>query len=398
MPVKSLMELAAMACIKNIRGLNGIGDYLPYSSMRQILLKVDNASQLRQIEVNSPQLQGETGEIWIKIIEKDFPLECKANAYKPPTPDKWYRVWEKYKKEHDDALEESQAKLATALAGLRQDKEKNTSKIVERKFLPRAGRVGPKRLGPRDNSSSALTFNLGSRTKTHTGASIMRKVRREVREIATIHGPLSKPTRAGAGASDLKKAPASMVSEHQRASQPQFRTSAQSAVIETQPSSVEQYEKRATVISDSEEEIDDYDHDVAVRKTTKQSSSPHVKTSSTQRQDDTTSTTTTNTNTTNTTTTSRSVAGRGSATLANKFGHKRPRPTIEKASPEPTPQASKDADPDSYLPSSRTVREGSFSPHSAEEVIASLSPPPPQAPTRKRKAVDIFMRPKKRVN
>ncbi|PHH68399.1 hypothetical protein CDD80_7547 [Ophiocordyceps camponoti-rufipedis] len=395
MPVKSLMELAAMACIKNIRGLNGIGDYLPYSSMRQILLKVDNASQLRQIEVNSPQLQGETGEIWIKIIEKDFPLECKANAYKPPTPDKWYRVWEKYKKEHDDALEESQAKLANALAGLRQDKEKNTSKIVERKFLPRAGRVGPKRLGPRDHSSSALTFGLGSRTKTHNGASIMRKVRREVREIATIHGPLSKPTRAGAGASDLKKAPASMISEHQRAAQPQFRTSTQSAVVETQPSSVEQYEKRATVISDSEGEIDDHSQDEAVRKTTKQSSSSHVKRpSSTQRQDDTTTTTTT-------TITNRPVAGRGSATLANKFGHKqppRPRPTIEKASPEPTPQASKDAEPDSCLPSSRTVREGSFSPHSAEEVIASLSPPPPPAPTRKRKAVDIFMRPRKRIN
>ncbi|RDA93134.1 hypothetical protein CP533_4119 [Ophiocordyceps camponoti-saundersi (nom. inval.)] len=434
MPVKSLMELAAMACIKNIKGLESIGDYLPYHSIRHILLKVDNAYQLRQLEVNSPQLQGETGEIWIKIIEKDFPMEFKNNAYKPPTPDKWYRVWEKYKKEHDAALEESESRLKSALAGLREDKEKNTSKIVERKFLPRAGRVGPKRtFGPRDHTTSALTFNLGSRTKTNTGASIMRKVRREVKEIATIHGSLSRSVRAGTGASELKKAPAAMIGEYQRAAQPQYKIVAQEPVVE-------QYEQRATFISDSEPEDDDYDNDreesdvfgEAAKRPTATSTSPGRPSASsdkapqmkkkpgiiraskpvpttkqtTQRQDDTN--------------TAKAVSGRGSATLANKFGQRattstnttsnnnnhRPRATAsssteQQTSPEPTTKAEEaEAKVEGHhvLPSSKTAKEGSGSPPTSEEVTASISPPTAHAPLpRKRKAVDIFMRRKKRA-
>ncbi|RCI15644.1 hypothetical protein L249_3373 [Ophiocordyceps polyrhachis-furcata BCC 54312] len=443
MPVKSLMELAAMACIKNIKGLESIGDYLPYHSMRHILLKVDNAHQLRQLEVNSPQLQGETGEIWIKIIEKDFPMEFKNNAYKPPTPDKWYRVWEKYKKEHNAAIEESESRLKSALAGLREDKEKNTSKIVERKFLPRAGRVGPKRtLGPRDHSSTSLTFNLGSRTKTNTGASIMRKVRREVKEIATIHGNLSRPVRAGTGASELKKAPAAMIGEYQRAAQPQYKTAAQQPVVE-------QYEQRATFISDSEPGDDDYDYDreegdvfgEVVKKPTAASSST---TSSSSSSDTTnkaplmkrktgilraskpmTTTTKQTTQKQDDTTNKPIVSGRGSATLANKFGQRatttttttttsstttnRPRArasssTEQQVSPEPPTTSTntsrqEDAEAEGYhLPATKTAKQGAPSPTTPEEVIASLSPPPAQTPLpRKRKAVDIFMRRKKRA-
>ncbi|RDA86616.1 hypothetical protein CP532_1050 [Ophiocordyceps camponoti-leonardi (nom. inval.)] len=429
MPVKSLMELAAMACIKNIKGLESIGDYLPYHSMRHILLKVDNAHQLRQLEVNSPQIQGETGEIWIKIIEKDFPMEFKNNAYKPPTPDKWYRVWEKYKKEHDAAIEESESRLKSALAGLREDKEKNTSKIVERKFLPRAGRVGPKRtFGPRDHTSASLTFNLGSRTKTNTGASIMRKVRREVKEIATIHGNLSRPVRAGTGASEVKKAPAAMVGEYQRAAQPQFKTAAQQPVVE-------QYEQRATFISDSEpEDDDDYDNDreesdvfgEAVKKPTDNITSkapPMKRKTGILRASKPLTTTTTKQTTYKQDDTSAApnktvVSGRGSATLANKFGQRasttnsnRPRAaatssTEQQASPEPPTTAaaaaisrSEDAEAEGYhLPSVKTTKEGSRSPTTPEEVMASLSPPTVQAPLpRKRKAVDIFMRRKKRA-
>uniref|UniRef100_A0A8H7N8X2 Elongin-A n=1 Tax=Bionectria ochroleuca TaxID=29856 RepID=A0A8H7N8X2_BIOOC len=143
MRVRSLVDLATAACIKNIRGLEGVGDYLPYENVRHILLRVENAHQLRRIELNSPQIEGKTGEIWLKLIEKDFPIEYRARGYKPQDPKKWFKVWEKYKREHDDSVKESAMKLKDAFAGLRQDREKNTSKIVERRLLPRSGATGP---------------------------------------------------------------------------------------------------------------------------------------------------------------------------------------------------------------------------------------------------------------
>ncbi|PHH86860.1 hypothetical protein CDD83_9652 [Cordyceps sp. RAO-2017] len=442
MPVKSLMELAAMACIKNIKSLESVGDFLPYDQVRPILLKVDNACQMRQIELNSPQLQGETGEIWIKIIEKDFPLEYKATAYKPQSADKWYRVWEKYKKEHDKALEESERKLMDALAGLKQDKEKNTSKIVERKFLPRAGRVGPKRgFGPRDHTASALTFNMGSRTKTHTGASVMRKVRREVKEIATIHGALSKPIRGPTRHGEVKKAPEAMVGEHRRAAQPQFRSSAQAP---ESVSVVEQYEKRATFISDSDEDDDGLSDEAAQKPHTRPTAVPAAKaapsaarsavseaarvsllkkkpaalrgsptprpvakaqSNTPAKQGNTTATSKLEGSTTSPSKKQGNTATppRGAASLANKFGRNgsKPAATAYQSSPEPTVPSSKAApegDEEGGLPVSRTTPPlgDSSGPSSADEIVSSLANAAPQPQPRKRKAIDIFMRPKRR--
>ncbi|POR31305.1 Elongin-A [Tolypocladium paradoxum] len=455
-PIKSLMEIATMVCIKNIKGLESVGDYLPYESVRHILLKVDSAYQMRQIELNSPQLQGETGEIWIKIIENDFPLEYKATAYKPQSPDKWYRVWEKYKKEHDLAIEESENKLKNALAGLQEVKEKNTSKIIGRKYLPRAGRTGPKRAwGQRDTTSSALTFNAGGRTKTNTGASVMRKVRREVKEIAAIHGQRSRPIQGPTRQTEVRRAPPAMVNDYRRAANPQYRSTNKAP---ESLSAVEQYEKRATFISDSEDDDDAPFGEAAKKPTTKpaakkpatapvknsvaeaakvsllkkkptiqptvlrpaSSTKPAVKaqptTPATPRQ---TAKTTTTTNTATpqkqdkpgtvtkpSTTTTTTTAGKGAATLANKFRRSPTKPRATSNSPADSATTRPSAVPDqplpeadSHLPAARTTppREGSAGPSSSEELVAALAEAAP-VPTRKRKAIDIFMRPKKRVH
>ncbi|KAF7563522.1 hypothetical protein G7046_g654 [Stylonectria norvegica] len=257
MPVKSLVELATAACVKNIKELESVGDYLPYENVRQILLKVDNAHQLRLIEINSPHVQGDTGEVWLKIIEREFPMEYKAKAYKPQDPKKWYRVWEKYKRDHDHALEESERKLMQALGALKESKDKNTSRIVDRKYLPRAGKPPSKRgWGQRDTTTSALAFGLGSRTKTANGASVMRKVRREVKEIANIHGSLSRKTKGLAGQSQLRKAPPAMVNAYRRAAQPAFRATPR---VMDPNSAMTQHEERATFISDEDEDDDEDD-------------------------------------------------------------------------------------------------------------------------------------------
>ncbi|CAM1507088.1 Fc.00g067290.m01.CDS01 [Cosmosporella sp. VM-42] len=391
MPVKSLVELATAAVLKNIRELESVGDYLPYENVRHILLKVDNAHQLRQIEVNSPQVEGETGEIWLKIIEREFPMEYKAKAYKPQNPKKWYRVWEKYKKDHDQALEDSERKLMDALGALKQEREKNTSRIVDRKLLPRP--PGPtKRWGQRDTSGSQLLFGRGSRTKTANGASVMRKVRREVKEIASIHGNLSRPVRGSSALTKLKKAPAGMVINNRLAAQPVFRPTPKEAY---QSAAVTEYEERATFLSDSEgdeddnELFDDGEEDYDEPPPPRPAPKPMVKSSST--------------------------------SLMKKLAAARPAPSSSKrpgllsnsyngptAKPQQssTPNARSTSKPSQSGESSRPERilpRTQTSPPPAPAPGPSSSPPLAQsapsalgAPPRKRKATSIFMSRKKR--
>ncbi|KAH7171214.1 RNA polymerase II transcription factor SIII subunit A,putative [Dactylonectria macrodidyma] len=400
MPVKSLMELATAACIKNIRELESVGDYLPYENVRNILSRVDNAHQLRQIEINSPQIDGETGEIWLKIIQRDFPMEYKATAYKPPNPSKWYRVWERYKKDHDQALQESEAKLMNALNGLKQTKIMNTSRIVDRKLLPRAG---PKRGwgGPRDHTTTTLAFARGSRTKTANGASVMRKVRREVKEIASIHGALSRPVRGSAALSRPTKAPAAMVNDYRRAAQPVFRPTPK----EELSSAVMEHEERATFISDSEEDDNDgnelFDEDEpparapASKSVARSSAASLLKT----RPGASSSASTAKNYTSPSTSSAPRTTTKRSGLLSNSYKSSaaKPQVTTKRVSAPPRPASS----PEPSKPAQRLPRDPTSPPPAPSHLLSS--PPPTDAPTalnaqpRKRKAVDIFMKRKKRA-
>ena len=394
MPVKSLMELATTACLKNIRDITTVGDFLPYETVRHILFRIDNATQLRQLELNSPQIEGETGEIWLKIIEREFPMEYRAKAYKPQNPKNWHKVWEKYKKDHDTALEKSEKQLMDAFAGLKQAKQNNTSKIVDRRLLPSAGRVAPKRhwSQQRDPHGSALNFTQGSRTKTHTGASVMRKVRREVKEIKSIHGALSRPAQASNAISRLRKAPSAMVNDNRRATQPKFRATSRLA----EPSAaITAYEERATYLDESEEDtrnelFDSNDDDddggyLPVRRSPPRKTSSAAATSLLKKKPATVT-----------------KPIKRSGILSNSYKGPRTQPTTttttsSTSKPSTTPgkpsQSTGPAKPAHRLPQTQTSP-----PPQASSPGPSTSPPPPVAATfRKRKAVDIFLKPRKKI-
>lgn len=384
---KSLLELATAAVIKNIKTLESIGDYLPYDSVKHILGKVESAYQLRRIELNSPHIQGETGELWLKLIERDFPLEYKAKAYKPQNPSKWYRVWEKYKTDHDQSIEESEAKLREAMAGLRQHKAENTSKIVERKYLPRETGMRKKQaLGPRMVNNSTLTFGGGSRTSTKTGSSVMRKVRREVREIRTIHGSLSRPIRGPSQQRVLSKAPPAMVNDKRIASQPSYKPIPKPT--HSEPSSVvTAHEQRAAFISDSESdgEFDEEARRAPAPKPTQPVRRPITK-----------------------------PRAAGGSALQRKFGGSSITPSVSIKSPVKvsSPASANREGSDSHDSASRMRQQGSpKAPSKATSYLPRQASPPeeddmsppqnlgpaPGAIRRKRKAVDVFMRPKKKT-
>ncbi|KAL6854703.1 RNA polymerase II transcription factor SIII subunit A domain-containing protein [Trichoderma novae-zelandiae] len=256
--VKSLRELAIMACFKNVCDIDNIG-FLSYETVRDLLARVETAAQLRQIELNSPHLEGQTAELWVRLIERDFPVESKLMGYRPKDPAKWYKIWDRYKVEQTQALKESRNRLKAALAGLQEEQDKKSSKIIELAAVPSSKKGAIRRAhGPRETSSSALLFGGGSRTKTVTGASVMRKVRREVKEIAKIHGNLSRPIRAPSARPTVAKAPEAMINDRKRAAQPAYRPALQEpATASPLEAALADFERRATFLSDSEESGDD---------------------------------------------------------------------------------------------------------------------------------------------
>ncbi|KOS21060.1 Elongin-A [Escovopsis weberi] len=175
-----------MAVIRNIKLLESVG-FLPYETVKDILAKVENPDQLRRIENQSPHLKGHTGDLWLKFIIRDFPVERKADPMWPDDPEGWFRIYEKYKKVHKTSLEGHGNILQAALAGLKEDKEKHTSQIVTAGQLPPSLRDVTKR--------SWGTRFRGPAKSSSSGANAMAKLKKEASKISSIRN--SAPSFAG---------------------------------------------------------------------------------------------------------------------------------------------------------------------------------------------------------
>ena len=169
---------------------------LPYPIVRSILLQVNSAKQLRQLEENSPQLEGDDAECWMRLINRDFPVLAKRHNFEPRNPTSWHKVYARYERLEADQKREAEEKLKAAFAGIKKEKAENVSTIInfDRRKLPHPpldgrgpiggsrarGATGRRGGGP---DESDLRFTSGTRTKTTSGKSILRKARREAREI-----------------------------------------------------------------------------------------------------------------------------------------------------------------------------------------------------------------------
>ncbi|KAI8297393.1 hypothetical protein K4K59_003493 [Colletotrichum sp. SAR11_240] len=252
---KSLAELCIAVCQRHVTELSSVGnsDALQYHHVRDILLRVTNPAQLREIELNSPHIQGETSELWQRFIRREFPSESHEKNYAPKNPTKWYKIYERYAEERRESQQQAEAELRARFQGLQKKRDNNTSRIVDQRYLPKPPKTG-RTFGTRGRGGkelpSSLSFAAGSRLKTTNGASVMKKARREAAEIAGIRSRLAVPT-GMIRAPRVNKAPASMASEHRIASQPIFRP--------TSTSSRPPMASKTTYVSDSSDEDDEGD-------------------------------------------------------------------------------------------------------------------------------------------
>ncbi|KAL7628759.1 hypothetical protein AAE478_000274 [Parahypoxylon ruwenzoriense] len=204
-----------MVLPKDIEDVGGA----PYSVLRPILLKIDSAAQLRELEEKSAHLREDDEECWQRLIKRDFRIESEKHQLQPQDSKSWCELYYKYDKLVTDMKREAEAKLHNSFNNIEKAKAKNVAQIVN--FNPKELRApkdgkgfGFGRGGKRDENTGGLRFTGGSRTKTNNAQNIIKKARREAMEIgrrnklATPTGAL--PVRPG----QITRAPMGMVEEY----------------------------------------------------------------------------------------------------------------------------------------------------------------------------------------
>lgn len=197
-----------------------------YSQVKPILARVQDAEQLRRIEENSPQIQGEDAELWKKLIARDVPT-WEKKGYVPKNAHNWYKVYKRYVREQKEEIIRDQEKLRETMMGIQSKREQHTSQLVNLKsvVVPRDPRMrigdgARRRTGGNQKDMSTLNFSAGSKTKMKDGKSVLNRARKEAKEIHAM-GRLNKLTHTLAGsASQVKKAPEGMRREYEIAAQP----------------------------------------------------------------------------------------------------------------------------------------------------------------------------------
>ncbi|MCJ1249238.1 hypothetical protein MMC30_006461 [Trapelia coarctata] len=261
MPAPSLYHLARKACIKNIRSITDVGD-VPYDLLRPILLKIENPEQLvllpsplcnmlqltyapqRELEEASPQLCGADAELWREFIKRDIP-NWEKKPHEPTNPKNWSKVYRKLRQANQKEVEEDEQILKAALDGIKIERAKHTSKVVDPKLvrLPKLPRMGGMRVeGGRTKATSSpggnpslLTFASGSKTKMLTGKGVLDKARREARELSLFSARksiLATPThKLNTKATQIRSAPQGLVEEHRRPPAPRDSSPKKTTVI-----------------------------------------------------------------------------------------------------------------------------------------------------------------------
>ncbi|KAL5346834.1 hypothetical protein ACLOAV_007977 [Pseudogymnoascus australis] len=229
----SLQRMCERAAIRNMKDIYDVGG-MPYKTVKPILARIKIPEQLRQIELASPQIVGETVELWQRFIQRDVENWREKN-YRPSNPADWPAVYRKYMDEQKAKIDFDKEKLRQALAGIKKDRTNNLSKKVEARFMPkpprdsrmrandggvpivgRGGRSG-NRIGVPGRRLPSVSAIGYAATGVKKRVNIVQKARREaaMAVAARRQGQAYVPDFR----SQIRKAPAGMVDEYRKAAE-----------------------------------------------------------------------------------------------------------------------------------------------------------------------------------
>ncbi|MCJ1228788.1 hypothetical protein MMC12_005451 [Toensbergia leucococca] len=204
---------------------------MPYEIARPILIKLENPEQLRELEKASPQICGLDAEIWREFIKRDIP-NWESKPHEPKNPVNWYKVYRKLRLESQREVDKDAEILKAAMEGIKTERAKHTSKVVDQKSMPRLPRMGMRAEGRArttagsSGNTSLLSFSSGSKTKTLTGKGVIDRARREAREMSLFsarNSLLATPThKLNNQATHIHTAPRSLLQEHRQPAAPTY--------------------------------------------------------------------------------------------------------------------------------------------------------------------------------
>ncbi|KAI9761674.1 MAG: hypothetical protein M4579_000908 [Chaenotheca gracillima] len=200
MPAPTLVQLAKRGCIKNLSAIVDVGD-APYEIVRDVLVKIRDPEQLRQVEISSPQICGEDSEVWLEIIKRNIP-DWESKPHTPKNPQNWYKVYRKLHKDNEAAVLKDAEVLKAAMQGIKTERASHTSKLVDMNALPdnlrKHTKVGGSSRQPDKKPRPVMSLGGGtSKTKAFSGRQVIEKARREGREKGIFNdsrNPLNIPT------------------------------------------------------------------------------------------------------------------------------------------------------------------------------------------------------------
>ncbi|EXJ56498.1 hypothetical protein A1O7_06842 [Cladophialophora yegresii CBS 114405] len=189
MPADSLLDMARRVAGRNIHKITDIGD-VSYNIIRPVLLKIESPEQLYQLELNSPQLVGNTSELWLNFMKRDIP-DYELKPHIPTNPMSWYKVYKKLKKEASKAASDAEAVLKATLSGIKSMKEENLAEVVSTErgnaLYSSANAPGPSRRARfMYNYMAGRTGSKGANKMT-----LMEKIRKEAKSAKT--GVMGRP-------------------------------------------------------------------------------------------------------------------------------------------------------------------------------------------------------------
>ena len=169
----TLFQLALRTAMRNVEGIDDLGDEIPYEMVAPILRRVTDPDQLRRIEENSPQLAGLCGELWQNLIKRDI-LRWEEKIMEPKNPKSWWKVYRKLK--HEDEMEKKAAedKLKQAMNARKVDKDRKQATIVHA-VMPEGNKAATKHFASNRN----MAFGGSAMSRKPTGAEALSLIRRQ---------------------------------------------------------------------------------------------------------------------------------------------------------------------------------------------------------------------------
>ncbi|KAL1893760.1 hypothetical protein Sste5346_006263 [Sporothrix stenoceras] len=224
---RSLKRMALAVALRNIASITDVGE-MAFADAKPILTHIENPHQLYLLETNCPQLAAEPDQmaaVWGRLLTKKVPgWDTKGFLTDEELQTmSWIDIYTTVKSAIDAEMAAAEDRLRQTLAGFSKAKEDNSTQLVNNRALTRKiPGVMTKKRGPgADRSQAVLNFGSGSRTKMTSGQSVLRRARREAKEISKVSQLSSRLTENQAVArSQIRRAPAAMMHDHRVAHQP----------------------------------------------------------------------------------------------------------------------------------------------------------------------------------